>query len=143
MDKYEQVARDIISDTKNTMFYLGSEYTKAINKTTNYLRSQFPEPQKIEGVRDLVSKITDTRGYDEAEKLITDFITAREADKWISVTEKLPVKDDKVLVIDEYNDICSSFFDGVNFTDTSYKITHWQVLPEVPKRLKSRLTNDR
>ena len=140
MDKYEQAECDIFMQIAHAKLD-GTHCT-----IRDYLRSQFPEPQKTEGVRELVSKIRDSSieynqyaqedqnkwimTYSEAAKLITDFIQQRDASKWISVKERMPSKNDKVLVVDEYGDMCSSFFDGVNFTDTGYKITHWQPLPE-------------
>lgn len=121
-DKYEQAAIQV----EHVVFDAATD-TKTL---AAYLRSQFPEPKPIDGVRDLIGKIVEeyhrqTSVYfntDESERLITDFINAREAgtdpcsrcgdqikvgvcenclpdiERWIPVTERLPENKVEVLV---------------------------------------------
>lgn len=74
-----------------------------------------------------------------ADYLITHGVTVQE---WISVNEKLP--EEKVNCIvhykhaycddDDYWAIGICFYDGEKFQmDWSYKVTHWQYLPQPPK----------
>lgn len=74
-----------------------------------------------------------------ADYLITHGVTVQE---WISVNERLP--EEKVNCIvhykyaycdnDDYWAIGICFYDGEKFQmDWSYKVTHWQYLPQPPK----------
>ena len=74
-----------------------------------------------------------------ADYLITHVVTVQE---WISVNERLP--EEKVNCIvhykhaycddDDYWAIGICFYDGEKFQmDWSYKVTHWQYLPQPPK----------
>ena len=74
-----------------------------------------------------------------ADHLISNGVTVNE---WISVTESLP--EEKVDCIvhykhaycdnDDYWAIGICFYDGEKFQmDLSYKVTHWQYLPQPPK----------
>ena len=74
-----------------------------------------------------------------ADYLITHGVTVQE---WISVNERLP--EEKVNYIvhykhaycddDDYWAIGICFYDGEKFQmDWSYKVTHWQYLPQPPK----------
>ena len=74
-----------------------------------------------------------------ADYLITHGVTVQE---WISVNERLP--EEKVNCIvhykyaycdnDDYWAIGICFYDGEKFQmDWSYKVTHWQYLPQTPK----------
>ena len=74
-----------------------------------------------------------------ADYLITHGVTVQE---WISVDERLP--EEKVNCIvhykhaycdnDDYWAIGICFYDGEKFQmDWSYKVTHWQYLPQPPK----------
>lgn len=76
---------------------------------------------------------------DIAEKLIANGVTVQE---WISVDDRLP--EEKVDCIvhykhaycdnDDYWAIGICFYDGEKFQiDLSYKVTHWQYLPQPPK----------
>ena len=92
--------------------------------------------------------------------LMRDALTMLESQKWISVNDRLPtyaeLKCDKVLVLFEDGDICSTNFDECiegesifgmwvqNFdpvtlgaTDSDWMpcngITHWMPIPELPK----------
>lgn len=76
---------------------------------------------------------------DIAEKLIANGVTVQE---WISVKDRLP--EEKVNCIvhykhsycdnDDYWAIGICFYDGEKFQmDLSYKVTHWQYLPQPPK----------
>ena len=74
-----------------------------------------------------------------ADYLITHGVTVQE---WISVNDRLP--EEKVNCIvhykhaycdnDDYWAIGICFYDGEKFQmDWSYKVTHWQYLPQPPK----------
>ena len=74
-----------------------------------------------------------------AENLISNGVTVQE---WISVDDRLP--EEKVNCIvhykhaycdnDDYWEIGICFYDGEKFQmDLSYKVTHWQYLPQPPK----------
>lgn len=140
IDKYEHVAKNIVCKITPDL----RESHNFISGLATYLREQFPEPVKIEGVRELVDKVRDSttcRGGgeryhlndNEAEHLMTDFINAREAGKWISVMERLPEKLVSVWVSDKKNE------QYINMLEKSgewfYKsgiVTHWQPLPTAP-----------
>ena len=77
--------------------------------------------------------------YRFADHLITNGVTVQE---WISVNDRLP--EEKVNCIvhykhaycdnDDYWAIGICFYDGEKFQmDWSYKVTHWQYLPQPPK----------
>lgn len=83
--------------------------------------------QKIEGLADDVIDIID------------NYLTVQE---WVSVEDRLP--EEKVNCIvhykhaycdnDDYWAIGICFYDGEKFRmDLSYKVTHWQYLPQPPK----------
>ena len=76
---------------------------------------------------------------DVADHLIANGVTVQE---WISVDDRLP--EEKVNCIvhykhaycdnDDYWAIGICFYDGEKFKmDLSYKVTHWQYLPQPPK----------
>ena len=97
------------------------------------------------GVREkLVELLRDVQylgGLEEkiADHLIANGVTVQE---WISVNDRLP--EEKVNCIvhykhaycdnDDYWAIGICFYDGEKFQmDWSYKVTHWQYLPQPPK----------
>lgn len=66
----------------------------------------------------------------------------KDAQKWISVDDRLPKEKVNCIVHykhaycdnDDYWAIGICFYDGEKFQiDCSYKVTHWQYLPQPPK----------
>ena len=58
--------------------------------------------------------------------------------KWISVSERLPENDDKVLCVTQnkkgsYNIVIGYYMDGMWRVGMNSNVTHWQPLPEPPK----------
>ena len=76
---------------------------------------------------------------DVADHLIANGVTVQE---WISVNDRLPEEKVNCIVYykhaycdnDDYWAIGICFYDGEKFQmDLSYKVTHWQYLPNPPK----------
>ena len=74
-----------------------------------------------------------------ADYLISHGVTVQE---WISVKDRLPEEKENCIVHykhsycdnDDYWAIGICFYDGEKFQmDLSYKVTHWQYLPQPPK----------
>ena len=156
-DKYEQAAKEI---GKPDFIYFNAEsfcFTVDTVKVAAYLRSQFPEPVKIEGVRELVleimfESIEDIDAIDEmnaqTERLIIDFIQNRES---VCGIESAPwgvevllfgesgcnKPHDRFVIngyrlkdwhMGEWNDST-----GTPLSDSGWHPTHWQPLPPAPK----------
>ena len=97
-------------------------------------------------VREKLVELLDRFVYDDlysnneiAEKLIANGVTVQE---WISVEDRLPEEKANCIVYyqhaycdnDGYWEIGICFYDGEKFQmDWSYKVTHWQYLPNPPK----------
>lgn len=59
-----------------------------------------------------------------------------EADKWISVKDRLPDKNGRCLVFTDYGDVTmDSFVDGM-FVCNLGNVTHWKPLPKAPESEK-------
>lgn len=57
-------------------------------------------------------------------------IKVLEADRWISVSERLPEKEGRCLVFTDYGDVTmDSFVDGM-FVCNLGNVTHWKPLPK-------------
>ena len=104
--------------------------------------------EKGKTMNDLISRKALLAEYDRvhvgepggARKLIEE---APEVQMWIPVSERLPKRNEKVLVCDireDYVFIWENFEDGLWFGDeiiwATEDITHWMPLPEPPKEEK-------
>jgi len=158
MDKYKEVAREIISDVRHAMFSLDSEYTKAIDRSANYLRQAFPSVPVAHSVRELVdcirepknAKILDVINHelfvgtlDEAAELIQSYIDGQ-ADKWEPI-ETAPW-DTEVLLkgvsgyttysrfiingyrVHDWHNGTWNNVGGDRLSDNGWEPTHWQTL---------------
>ena len=64
---------------------------------------------------------------------LTELQERREADRWISVKDKLPDKEGKCLVFTDYGDVTmDSFVDGM-FVCNLGNVTHWKPLTKAPE----------
>ena len=101
------------------------------------LLCNLPTPEFVIGTRRAGKKLI-TAGF-IADHLIANGVTVQE---WISVKDRLPEEKVKCIVRykhaycdnDDYWAIGISFYDGEEFQiGLSYKVTHWQYLPQPPK----------
>lgn len=66
-------------------------------------------------------------------ELLEELKARREADRWIPVSEKLPDKKGRCLVLTDYDDVTmDSFVDGM-FVCNLGNVTHWRPLPKSHK----------
>lgn len=109
---------------------------------------QFEREKNLEdGVIKAIQNLDITVAKDELIKALrydreqyeTGYQDGYNADKWISVNDRLPKKDGRYLA---YGSAFGRCLIGILYYDTRIKhfsdgeVTHWQPLPEIPKELR-------
>lgn len=71
--------------------------------------------------------------HEQLADWLTELQERREADRWISVKDRLPDKEGRCLVFTDYGDVTmDSFVDGM-FVCNLGNVTHWKPLPKAPE----------
>lgn len=144
---YDELVKDL-RENHDKYFARDMQAADAIEELQKQLREEKVDNVNLTGwLAEEHAKVEELQGELQALKDDTDMAIVEDGKttrlcfvkKWIPVTERLPRKDDDVLLWSEWTGVSGTIYKDISLssfseiTNMGYKVTHWMPLPQPPE----------